>query len=186
MLPDNARELPALAREIRQAGGDYVAVNRLMYVTGKMGQAHELAFQTLFQIDAPSWKGFCRPELLGDPKSVKAVMEELKNSLEFQAFVRLDEPESNWTPDDWHRYYSDPTYVKPSNRVCRFPWHSIGVCPNGDVVVCPDFPDYVAGNVHQQSLSQIWNGARMRQFRRTLAEHGRFPICSACCKLYVD
>jgi radical SAM protein with 4Fe4S-binding SPASM domain len=185
MMPDNAEELPALARQVKEAGGDGTLVGRFSYVPREMGQAHERSLQTLFQIRAPSWEGFSH-ELLGDPKSVKLLVEEMKNSSEFKGFVALDEPGSYWTPDDYYRYYRDPSYVLPSDRSCHFPWDGAGVCPNGDVVACPDFPDYVVGNLYQQSLREIWNGEKLRRFRRTLAEHRRFPICSICCHLYED
>lgn len=185
-LPENVGELPALAREVREAGADAILVTRLNYATKEMGQAHERALQTLFQIQAPSWKGFWRDEPLGDPENVKALVEALKNPSEFNGFVIIGDPRSRWAPNDWYRYYSDPTYVLPSNPRCLFPWYAAGICPNGDVVPCPDFPDYVAGNLHQQSFSEIWNGKKMRQFRRSLRKHGRFPVCSCCCHLYED
>lgn len=183
MLPENAEELPALAREMKDAGADRIIVNRLTYVTREMGQAYEQTLQTLFQIQAPSWKGFCRTQPLGDPKKVMTLVKEVKRSSELREFVLF--PESHRSPNDWCHYYHDPTYAHPSSRRCLFPWNPMCICPNGDVVACPDFPDYVAGNLHHESFSEIWNGEKMRRFRRSLAEHGRFPICSACCHLYV-
>jgi len=186
LLPDNAKELPALVPRVKEAGADCIYVSRLNFLTRDMGQAHEHALRTLFQIEALSWQAFYRTEELGDPRNVKALIEEVKSSPELAGFTILEEPGSHWTSDDWCRYYRDPAYVLPSNRSCRFPWDAMCVCPNGDVVTCPDFPDYVAGNLHRQSFSAIWNGEKMRQFRRSLAKYGRLPICSICCHLYED
>lgn len=56
--------------------------------------------------------------------------------------------------------------------------------PNGDVVGCPWFPEARMGNVRERKFREIWNGAGMRGFRKSLSEDGLFPSCSRCCDLY--
>ena len=52
--------------------------------------------------------------------------------------------------------------------------------PNGNVVLCTDFPDYVLGNIYQESLRDIWNNEPMRRLRLYLRKHTFFPICAKC------
>jgi len=54
---------------------------------------------------------------------------------------------------------------------CKWPWISMTVLWDGDVVpCCNDFDKrYVFGNVRQQSLMTIWNGDRMRALRAEFA-----------------
>jgi radical SAM protein with 4Fe4S-binding SPASM domain len=56
--------------------------------------------------------------------------------------------------------------------------------PNGDIALCEDTPDYVAGNIFEQEPMEIWNGHRYRKFRKYILENGIFPVCSRCSALY--
>lgn len=182
LLPSAAEELPALVREVRAAGADSIILCKVSYATERLGQAHDQVFQELFQITPTSWKGFVRPEGMDGAAKMKAAVEQLRADPEYRDFIVWEN--GRWRPEDFSRYYSNPTYTGPADRACRFPWDSVCIYPNGDMSPCPDFPDYVVGNVTRESFSQIWNGASFRQFRKVLAERGRFPICSICCHLY--
>ena len=41
---------------------------------------------------------------------------------------------------------------------------------------------YKVGNVREQSLKQIWNGPKMREFR-VRRRDGGFAVCQGCCEL---
>lgn len=67
---------------------------------------------------------------------------------------------------------------------CRYLWTQLNVRNNGDVVLCCIDWDSrkVVGNVHQQSLREIWRGPLLQQVRRLHLE-GRSteePLCRAC------
>lgn len=47
---------------------------------------------------------------------------------------------------------------------CYDPWESINIEPNGDVFPC-SVSSQVMGNINEESLEQIWNGARYQDFR---------------------
>lgn len=182
LIPAAVGELPALVRQLRAEGVDSVVFGRLQYTTQQQGDAHDRLLQTLFQITPGSWKGFVGRSEPDSPWKVKAIVEELRADPTNKNFIRWDEP--SWSPQDFFNYYADPTVAVPADRACRFPWIAVNICPNGDVSPCPDYPHFVAGNVKEESFSKIWNGPRFRDFRRKLAEQGRFPICTSCCHLY--
>lgn len=182
LLPSAVGELPALVRQLRSEGVNFMSLGILQYATAKQGEAHEQVFQKLFQITPGSWKGFERRPEPGGEEKVRAVVEELLSDRGNKDFV--GGRSRFWGPQDFFHYYLDPATCAPPDRACRYPWDAINICPNGDVVPCPDFPDVIVGNVKQQPLPQIWNGPRFREFRRKLAQQGRFPICTTCCHLY--
>jgi radical SAM protein with 4Fe4S-binding SPASM domain len=66
---------------------------------------------------------------------------------------------------------------------CGVPWVSAEISARGDVTTCHTFYDLPLGNIHQQSLSEIWKGERIRKLRGHLRE-GLMPICTACCRYY--
>jgi radical SAM protein with 4Fe4S-binding SPASM domain len=69
----------------------------------------------------------------------------------------------------WHTDKQAPPnrshYVK---QYCEYPWSSLTVMSNGDVVPCPQDYDceMVMGNAAEQSLEEIWNGERYAALRR--------------------
>jgi radical SAM protein with 4Fe4S-binding SPASM domain len=72
------------------------------------------------------------------------------------------------------------------NVTCRWPWRSMSVLWDGDVVpCCYDFDKrYVIGNVASETLSSLWNGPRMQALREEFAS-GRVtnPLCRNCPEL---
>jgi radical SAM protein with 4Fe4S-binding SPASM domain len=63
---------------------------------------------------------------------------------------------------------------------CGVPWVAAEISARGDVTTCHTFYDLPLGNIHEQSLLDIWQGARAKQVRDHLRDQ-LFPICTACC-----
>ncbi|GFK94173.1 S-adenosyl-L-methionine-dependent 2-deoxy-scyllo-inosamine dehydrogenase [Fundidesulfovibrio magnetotacticus] len=69
---------------------------------------------------------------------------------------------------------------------CPYPWRSMTVAYNGDVLPCCfDFDGkYVLGNMGSASLAEIWNSPRMIALRREfLANRVCNPLCARCGEL---
>ncbi len=82
--------------------------------------------------------------------------------------------------EETRSYYQDPEkLVKVHSSRCA--WQTMRIYPDGQVGICRE---YHAGNVTEQSLREIWNNPRYRNFRRYLRENGTCPICSRCCLLF--
>jgi len=75
-----------------------------------------------------------------------------------------------------------------NSSICRIPWEDLAVTWDGDVIVCPlDYNVYYSiGNVSKQSLFELWNNDRIKQFRKAqmnkdfkyIEKNG--PLCSQC------
>ncbi len=74
--------------------------------------------------------------------------------------------------------------IKKNDRynLCPYPWTSLSVASNGDVVACCRDLQHktVLGNLKFQSLPEIWNGTAMLELRQNLVD--RKPECSAACE----
>lgn len=72
----------------------------------------------------------------------------------------------------------------PRKRVCPLPFYSLSIQANGDVAACcVDWNKAtVCGNIHQESIADIWRGERLRAFRRMHLEgrRGECPSCANC------
>jgi len=74
-------------------------------------------------------------------------------------------------------------YLGPEEALggeCLFPWLVIRVAPHGVITPCRGL---VVGDVRRQtdSWAALWNGPKLRAFRRDLARQRVFPDCGRCC-----
>lgn len=58
------------------------------------------------------------------------------------------------------------------------------VFPNGDVVSCKFYPEFVVGNLNEATVAQVWHGATYDRVRETVARCGLMPACAKCNLLY--
>lgn len=68
--------------------------------------------------------------------------------------------------------------------VCPLCFYMIGVHPNGDVAPCETiYKPITLGNVHQDTLLQMWNGEKNRAFQKMQLRTERFQNagCMRCC-----
>jgi radical SAM protein with 4Fe4S-binding SPASM domain len=63
---------------------------------------------------------------------------------------------------------------------CKFLWNELFVNVSGDVAPCCIQGRPVVGNVHQESLAEIWNNEPMREMREKLLIGDPIPCCKDC------
>lgn len=81
--------------------------------------------------------------------------------------------------EELERYFYRPEEFMDSTK-CVFPWFSAQILSNGDMVgLTRCFPTSF-GNVIKNSFKEVWLCDKMRNFRKDLQQHGRFPACTRC------
>ncbi len=67
---------------------------------------------------------------------------------------------------------------------CLYPWTSLNIAWNGDVVTCCRDLDgqYILGNVIKSSIEEVWNGQKYLNLRKALLAQdlGSIPSCRFC------
>lgn len=79
-------------------------------------------------------------------------------------------------------YYADHRATFGYDQ-CVSIYQAVEVDSNGDMSPCRDYHDYVVGNVKTATISELWNSARYRDFRRSIDRDGLMPVCTRCCGL---
>jgi radical SAM protein with 4Fe4S-binding SPASM domain len=75
-----------------------------------------------------------------------------------------------------------PVRPRPSRRThlpCPYPWKTMAVLGNGDVMACC-VPGTKVGNLQGSSLEEVWNGQAMRQFRSRVNTADPPDACTVC------
>ncbi len=83
----------------------------------------------------------------------------------------------------------EPVRVSPEAMVsalkesfCSQPFYSLNIWGNGNVTPCCSFygEKLVIGNIHQQSLKEIWEGEKMKVIREQILTKRFNPTCQKC------
>ena len=67
-----------------------------------------------------------------------------------------------------------------TTQYCKFLWGRLYVAIGGDVRPCCTHGAPIVGNMINESLPDIWNGAALRQMRQRIARHDPVPACRGC------
>ncbi|PKN40449.1 MAG: hypothetical protein CVU60_15785 [Deltaproteobacteria bacterium HGW-Deltaproteobacteria-18] len=89
----------------------------------------------------------------------------------------------NFTPENLEFCLSDASGVYPKSH-CETHWHTLFINPEGFIKPLPQCILAPTGNVHKQSLLDIWNGEEMREQRAKLREYGAYYGCMRCWSIY--
>jgi radical SAM protein with 4Fe4S-binding SPASM domain len=65
------------------------------------------------------------------------------------------------------------------HRPCSYPWATMAVLGNGDVMACC-VPGTRVGNLNDSGLEQIWNGDAMQRFRVRVNSNDPPEVCTVC------
>jgi pyruvate-formate lyase-activating enzyme len=86
-----------------------------------------------------------------------------------------------------HNYGGGRAYNRVGDKivsVCFYPWSAMSVLWDGRVVTCcMDYNgDQVVGDLHSQTVAEIWNGPALSSIRRKFGklEYSGFPTCMGC------
>jgi MoaA/NifB/PqqE/SkfB family radical SAM enzyme len=98
-------------------------------------------------------------------------------------FPTVFSPEVN-SKDDLHNFYLKPE--KLIGKRCNDAFSNIMIKSDGSVIPAHGrCYNLTAGNLHTESLKEIWNGKVLSQFRVDLMKAGGlFPACSRCCSAF--
>ena len=148
------------------------------YVTEEMSEIHNRKWGDKYPMTPMSLSGGLNygdinPDVLY--RQIMLIKDKYKN-LHISFIPHLDSPEAIYT------YFHEPFKFITYDR-CFVPWMTATVMPNGDVTgICRCF-NLIFGNINEQSFGDIWNGQKLRKFRKDLRSRKSFHICSRCCGL---
>lgn len=176
---DNADKLDQIFDIGEEVGADLILMYYAWFTTEEIGRRHEAVMQEKLGVTPTAWRGYLWSFDEIDPQAVAEGVKRIRSKK--YSFPYLLIPNLRYA--DIGRYYREPANTLGYSR-CVYPWLVTDIMPNGDVVPCRDYPDYVVGNIAENSMVDIFNSERYRKFRKALKESGGlFPICARCCGL---
>ena len=103
-------------------------------------------------------------------------------------FTNYEYPENKSSatiPLDKVKDYNKHRAFGPMKRICYAPFTNLHFQMNGDVSACSFNYDYTIGNIHHQTIKEIWFGEKAAEFRKTLADFN-LDKCLSCKKVLIS
>ena len=175
----NQGRLVDMAQLAASLGVDVFAISLPVFTTPAQEEFTRTQFKKHFGFEPKFWRSFIsEAEGINAPlveKQIRAIKSKHWN-FEYRQFP----PDKTGFDVSTHFHLPEKPHF---DNTCLLPWLLAVIMPNGDVATCWDHPDYIAGNILKDSLVNIWNGEKYRQFRSVIRQ-GIFSSCSRCNGLY--
>lgn len=173
---NNIDQLLDWTNEMTEVGADYLYFHLHMFISEATGNLYCQQYRNRFGIEPFSYKGAVANPSVDVEKLLKTLDEIKKTHNNISMLHNLQK-----TNLDTYYNYPDKIFRQPAMRTCYAPENIFEVVPDGSVITCHDFPDYVVGNVKEQSVEGIWEGDKLNKFRRMLRDQKLLAICHRCC-----
>lgn len=175
---DNADSLNEIFKVCEDLDADAVIVYYSWFTNEEVGHAHTELMERRLDTTPTAWNGYLLSTNEIDIKAVQQNVEKIHaTKWDFQ-YLFLPDLKIDQIPV----YYNNPSETF-GYKQCVAPWLITEIMPNGDVVTCRDYSDYVTGNIAETSITEIWNNDKYQKFRNVLKDEALLPICSRCCGL---
>jgi len=151
------------------------------FITEERAAAHEKVFEQRFGNIPRNHRGYLKSCFNDVDAQVTAQqIVEIKKMSGGRLWVPQFLPDIT-TEEQIRRYYADHTWH------CGYPncesiYFIAEISPDGRVTPCRDYQDYTAGNINEEPFYSVWNGEKMKKFRREMKK-GLMPVCTRCCGL---
>ena len=63
---------------------------------------------------------------------------------------------------------------------CILPWVSLQINPNGKISTCYKASKWTVGDLHQQTLAEVWNGSPLNEIRKQMLKGDLLEQCRSC------
>ncbi len=181
ITPANYRHLPEMVGLMEELGVGTLRVGHLNFLRESDCEAQQAVSKEVFGVEKDtSWSGYIMSlngfdsAWLSD--SIRGIRNDKERGIKVAFFP-------DFTEDEVVDYYSDGSFHSKSfKNACMVGWDTAVIGPSGEVIICPN---YIIGNLCEQSFKNVWNNEKARSFRKKIAKMKELPVCSrGCCFFY--
>jgi MoaA/NifB/PqqE/SkfB family radical SAM enzyme len=173
MTEDNYSVLEECVDELPMELIEYMNLSVMFYCTQERAQMHNKLYGEKYEATAVGLYGGIN---LGNMNIDVLHEQMLKAMKKYEGKCRFP---FHYSKEDLRKYYHNAEDFIDSTR-CVFPWYTIQIDKDGNVMPRQRCYRNLFGNILEQGFDEIWNGKKMRDFRKDLKKYGRFPACARC------
>lgn len=155
-------------------GIEFIEIQLPIFYTQTEGMNYEDWCFNEIGIHAISWKGFKVQYDYIDTIKLSSTIEKLVNK--YGKKIHLV-PNINVT--EIYEYFNSK--IKPKKgSICLACKNQIRIEADGSVVLCPDFPDIIIGNINRESILDILKKEPYSTIRKNLSNNALHLLCNKC------
>jgi len=177
IVKQNYDSLESMADYFTELGIDYMEWQLPTFYSDLEGLCYETWCFEKFGGKAISWRGYQGSYQNIDIDHMLPVLNAIKTK-----YPKTTRVVPELSEDEIIRYFGEHERVK--DKICSIITTQLRIESNGDVVLCPDFPDTVVGNIYHRSVKEILENPVYGIFQNELQEHKGMPLCKKCVMLY--
>jgi len=156
---------------------DRINFTYMSYVTEEMARKHNELWGKKYRATVNCLNEYTCPEQVdvGSLYSqIRAVQAKGRGRVSFLPSFQLEELET---------FFYNPTSFMGKQR-CMVNWFIAEIIASGEVIPYTRCYFIPFGNINEQPFMQIWNGEKIRAWRKDLRRFKRFPACTRCDQIY--
>lgn len=182
---DNYTAMLDLIQDAASLNLNELMIHNLIHVSEKDAQNYKQWMKQVFKVETSKMSAWKSPDsdyinkLPDSMAKITKKIAELATIPNKKLKVKLFPEEI--TPNNVLRWYLDGDEVIPQCKegYCYAPFCHLHIRPNGNVDYCVDFDDFVAGNILNSDLINIFNNELSDRFREEIINNNN-PICKRC------
>jgi len=165
VLPENYLQMESFCTEVKSWDIYAVTMNFLILVDNKAGTKFRKDITAKYKKDISSWLGYSGNYTNKfNYKKLSDICNKVIN--EHGYFIRWSNENFCIDEENLKTYYEKPDAMleniipltcNPINKPCSKIKDSIVVDYNGNIVICPDFPDTIIGNIKQNKFEDFYD-----------------------------
>jgi radical SAM protein with 4Fe4S-binding SPASM domain len=174
VMPENIHVMEKFCEETQRQGFDWIIFNLCWFISKKQAADYEIFMQDKFNIRPVGHMGYPSEYPVNRDEFVRQFNRICSRRWAIQ--ILWQPPVKD--PALINQYIDSPD--KPlTNRFCYKQWMRCDIMPDGNVVACKEYPDVIAGNLMDNTLSDIWNSSAYSRFRNVIRNE-LSPVCAKC------
>jgi MoaA/NifB/PqqE/SkfB family radical SAM enzyme len=156
---------------------DRINVTYMSYVTEEMARKHNKLWGKKYPATVNCLNEYTRPEQVDVAalySQIRAVQEKGRRRVSFLPAFKFEGLKTF--------FYNPITFM--GNQRCMVNWFIAEIIASGEVVPYTRCYFIPFGNINEQPFMQIWNGEKIRAWRKDLRRFKRFPACTRCDQIF--
>ena len=176
---NNIKDMIEMVKEIKEWGCNRVTFNFPILVDELLVTEFSTIGKTLFNTDFDSWRGYVVNDMKIDSVKLSETLNYIQNRyIDEQFSIEFSTKNMSIDANTIHQYLYFPNSEIIGEQVtckCSISEDTLSIDANGNLVLCPDFPDTVIGNINENLLCDINNGSKLTK------STFKMPLCNRCC-----
>ncbi|MCK5475604.1 MAG: radical SAM protein [Candidatus Pacebacteria bacterium] len=175
--PLNYWTLYDFLEEVKSLELDNIVFSHLNFVNGEMAEKHNRLYKTILGEATSSCVSMIDPTKI----KIDVLAEQIK--LVKEKYGKLCSFSPDLDINQLYDFYNVPEKIIAQKR-CIVMWNSTQIMADGSVIPMTRCFKICLGNINDNDFKEIWNGAKMKTFRRKMKKIKLTPACTRCCAVF--